>query len=297
MTTPFPVLAEMSLPSPVRRLESFGNGNELWLKDDSHIHPIYGGNKCRKLARLLRKAAQKGARQVVTFGAAGSHHVLATSLLAQASGFSVRAFVVPQPWTAHAEQVLRASVASGAELLTLKSWVEVLQVGTQLWSSGTLLIPPGGSNISGSLGYFDAALELAVQIERGELPEPDTIVVPFGTTGTAAGLLAGLEYSGLKSKVVGVSVLRAPARAGLARAIADAILRELNERGRARRNELVIDSGWGEVTALKLMKGVERRSGPRVSTSRSTRHTQQKHLQRPGLWAKVEITTVMVAGR
>ena len=79
----------------------------------------------------------------------------------------------------------------------------------------------------GSLGYFEAAWNSRAQIEHGELPEPDYIVLAFGTGGTAAGLLAGAEFAGLKSKIVGVSVLRGAGRAFYAKRLANAILRSV----------------------------------------------------------------------
>jgi len=240
---PFPLFDKMILPSPVRRLVTHGNGNELWLKDDSHIHPIYGGNKCRKLARLLPEAGRKGVARVTTFGTAGSHHVLATGLLAQACGFSVRAFVISQPWSQHAEQVLRASVASGIELVPVNSLQQALTAVSRLTDSGAW-IPPGGTNVCGSLGYFDAVCELAAQIQRGEVPEPDWIVVPFGTGGTAAGLLAGVAMTGLGSKVLGVSVVKIAGRTWVAHRIAGRILRLADSRRRVGASKLVVTTQW-----------------------------------------------------
>ena len=70
----------------------------------------------------------------------------------------------------------------------------------------TYVVPMGGSNVVGSLGYVDAAYELAAQVKAGALPEPDVIVVTVGSGGTAAGIVAGLALAGLKTQVVGVVV-------------------------------------------------------------------------------------------
>jgi 1-aminocyclopropane-1-carboxylate deaminase/D-cysteine desulfhydrase-like pyridoxal-dependent ACC family enzyme len=67
-------------------------------------------------------------------------------------------------------------------------------------------LPPGGSNIVGTLGYVDAMRELLTQIESHELPEPDVIVTAVGSGGTAAGILAGAAALGLGSRVLGVAV-------------------------------------------------------------------------------------------
>ena len=65
---------------------------------------------------------------------------------------------------------------------------------------------PGGSVPLGCVGYVEAAIELSEQVEAGELPEPSHIVVPLGSGGTAAGLLAGLKLAGLRSRLVCVLV-------------------------------------------------------------------------------------------
>src|SRR5271157_1117178 len=200
------IFAEITTPSPVRCLERVSDSATLWMKDDSRLHPIYSGNKCRKLAHLLREAECRKKTRITTFGAAGSHHVLATGLLGKSRGFAVRAFVVSQPWSAHAEQVLCASAACGIELIPAQTLLDAVKAATKLFDSESELFPPGGSNLCGSLGYVEAAIELAQQVKRGDLPEPDYIVLAFGTAGTVAGLLAGTEFAGLKSKVVGVSV-------------------------------------------------------------------------------------------
>src|SRR5204863_6183468 len=64
----------------------------------------------------------------------------------------------------------------------------------------------GGSSALGTLGYVDAALELAAQVERGELPAPTHVLVALGSGGTAAGLVLGFALAGLGSGVVAVQV-------------------------------------------------------------------------------------------
>jgi D-cysteine desulfhydrase len=67
-------------------------------------------------------------------------------------------------------------------------------------------LPAGGSSPLGTIGYVEAALELAAQVESGALPEPTHVVTAVGSGGTAAGLLLGLRLAGLRTRVVGVVV-------------------------------------------------------------------------------------------
>ncbi len=244
MKHPLSIFAEIVTPSPVRCLQQTEDGATLWLKDDSRIHAIYGGNKCRKLAHLLRDAENRNKSRLTTVGTAGSHHVLATGLLGKSRGFAVRAYIIAQPWSVHAERVLRASVASNIELIPVGTLWSALKSATQLYDSKSAFIPPGGSNLCGSMGYFEAAIELAQQVKKGEMPEPDYIVAAFGTAGTIAGLLAGAHYAGLKSTIVGVSVLKAVGRSLYARRLANSILRSVGSGSTVHSDRLIIDSRW-----------------------------------------------------
>src|SRR5271165_3657520 len=101
-------------PTPVERLDELsGQESSLWVKRDDRTNEIYGGNKVRKLEWLLADARARGARRVVTVGAVGSHHVLATTYFGTKEGFEVEAILVPQPATAHALEVLRADLGLG----------------------------------------------------------------------------------------------------------------------------------------------------------------------------------------
>jgi D-cysteine desulfhydrase len=78
------------------------------------------------------------------------------------------------------------------------------------------VLPAGGSSPVGTLGYVEAAFELAAQVQDGTLPEPSHVVMAVGSGGTAAGLALGLRLAGLRTRVVGVVVndtLRLDARA------------------------------------------------------------------------------------
>ena len=68
-------------------------------------------------------------------------------------------------------------------------------------------IPFGGTSPRGILGHVNAALELADQVEAGELPVPARVVVPLGTGGTAAGLALGFAAAGMPTQVIGARVV------------------------------------------------------------------------------------------
>lgn len=203
-----------TLPTPVTRLEriSARTGAEVWAKRDDRTAPAYGGNKVRKLEHLLGDARLRKADVLITIGALGSHHVLATSLYGAREGFRVRAVMLPQPWNEHVEADLRVDLACGTVLTPARGFAhgaaKMLAIAATERARGRkpYLIPPGGSSPVGAVAYVEAGIELAEQIDRGELPEPDAIYVALGSAGTIAGLSIGLAAAGITARVVGVRV-------------------------------------------------------------------------------------------
>ncbi len=194
-------------PTALQALATLSTANtSLWIKRDDQTNANYGGNKVRKLERLLSDAQSHGAERIVTVGAVGSHHVLATGVFARALGIRVEAIVVPQPGTHHVLENLRADLAQGIELLPASSFPHAaIRIASRL-GRGSYYIPVGGSNKLGALGYVDAARELAAQVAAGWMPEPDLLVVALGSGGTAAGLVAGLALEGMRTRVLAVTV-------------------------------------------------------------------------------------------
>jgi len=180
-------------PTPVQRLSSLSTDRcELWVKRDDLTNDVYGGNKVRKLEHILTRARERSARRIVTFGAAGSHHVLATTLHGRRANLNVAAILTPQPRNEHAVSNLRVALWLGLEAIRAPSMALAPVVLPTILRQGDFVVGPGGSTLDGTLGYVDAAFELARQIDDGALPVPDAIVVALGSAGTAAGLLAGI---------------------------------------------------------------------------------------------------------
>lgn len=212
-----PHVSLATLPTPVQHLEAFGQApglSRLYIKRDDLSGPLYGGNKVRKLEFLFGEAIEQGFEEVVTLGAVGSHHVLATSIYARELGLKPCAHHFPQPLTPHVLDNLRALSTTRPELTLLghPAALPFHQFKKHLmrWIEdrpGAYYIKGGGSSVTGTLGYVNAALELAAQIERGEVPMPDEIYVAAGTLGTMAGLIVGAKMAKIPSKIIGVRVV------------------------------------------------------------------------------------------
>ena len=204
-------------PTPLERLDALG----LWVKRDDLVSPIYGGNKVRKLERLLGAARAAGKSRILTIGAAGSHQVVATALYGKREGFAVEAVLVGQPSSEHARRNLRAALAQGLEPVVASSWTAAPVLALAHLGKHKYFVPLGGSDALGSLGFVDAAKELAAQVSAGLLPEPDAVVVAMGSGGTAAGLAVGFEAAGLRTRVVGVAISQpVPVLSAMARHVA-----------------------------------------------------------------------------
>ncbi|MFA6447853.1 MAG: pyridoxal-phosphate dependent enzyme [bacterium] len=203
-------------PTPVQEApalaEAIGVGR-MFIKRDDLTHPLYGGNKVRKLEFILADAARRGYKKVITFGGIGSNHFLATTIHAGENGMKAIGVLVPQPVTAHVRHNMLCDIHFGAEMHLADGYAAVTATALRVIAETALkdgkppyLIPTGGSAVAGVIGYVSAAFELKRQIKDGELPEPDYIFVAVGTAGTASGLIAGCRAAGLKTRIVGVKV-------------------------------------------------------------------------------------------
>ncbi len=206
------------LPTPVERIDT-GLGlaqgvGELWVKRDDVTALEYGGNKVRKLEFLLARALQNGARSIITFGALGSNHVLATSVHGRALGLDVHAVLTPQARTSYLASNVASDLAAGAVLHPAASFEAAPRVAVGVRSElrerdgvEPFIIPFGGTCPESDAAYVNAACELAEQVSAGLVPEPDLAYVPLGSAGTSVGLAVGFAAAGLATRVVAVRVV------------------------------------------------------------------------------------------
>lgn len=221
-----PYLPLASLPTPVECNDAFADAygmTSFHIKRDDRTHVCYGGNKVRKLGFLFAYAREKGYRSVMTFGAAGSNHALATALFARELGMEALLVLGPQHNSRHVRANLLADLKTKAGLFPCE-WQDTARVASHAihaaWKRiGKLpyIIPSGGSSPLGTAGYVNAAFELRRQVEEALLPEPDLIYIASGTMGTAIGLALGLRAATMKTRVMAVRVT-APPYTGIERA-------------------------------------------------------------------------------
>lgn len=212
-----PYVSLATLPTPVERLQEIGDTiglGRLYIKRDDLSGAVYGSNKVRKLEFLFGEILRTKAKEVITFGFAGSNHALATAIYARQLGLKSASLLLPQANAHYVRRNLLAGHFYNARLCSYRN-IPLLCLGiVGQFCRGTLVdgafprfIPAGGSSPLGIVAYVNAALELRDQIAEGVLPEPELIYVPLGSMGTSAGLILGLKAAGLKTRVIPVRVI------------------------------------------------------------------------------------------
>ncbi len=219
----FPRQPLAHLPTPLEPLDALraalGGGPRLWIKRDDCTGLATGGNKTRKLEYLCAEAQYLGADTLVTQGATQSNHCRQTAAAAARLGMRcvlllerrVDSASLPDAAAYEGNGNVLLDGLLGAEIRWYPSGgemnAELEVVGHQLREAGRrpYLIPGGGSNPRGALGYVHCALELQSQALATGL-RIDHVVHATGSTGTQAGLVVGFQGSNSGIPVLGVSV-------------------------------------------------------------------------------------------
>ena len=218
-------------PTPLHKVHAkTPNGAKVhfFVKREDLASPLYGGNKVRTLQHQLAACeAYKELEPSTDFkfcvvGSHGSNQVLATKLHGQNSFHlsqqSIQAlYLVPdEPDLDNTLNVLSTLSIGGTTSVFIDRFRALLAIVSALFAGKRAkLFSPGGNNICGVLGQIGALLELAEQIEKGEMPDPTAIYLPYGSGCTTTGLTIGvalarhLGMDAFKSpdfKIVGVIV-------------------------------------------------------------------------------------------
>ncbi len=202
------------LPTPIERLPllSERHGVELFVKRDDLTGFLTSGNKVRKLEFLVAEALAQGCDTLVTCGALQSNHARATAVVARRLGLeSVLVLRGDAPETYPGNLLINKMVGAELRIITPEEWPErdaIMEgVAEELRAEGrsAYLIPVGGSNALGALGYARWVSEVQAQCHEQELAF-DSVVHAVGSGGTSAGLLMGRTLYDFSPSLVGVPV-------------------------------------------------------------------------------------------
>lgn len=214
----YPRLHFAHLPTPLEPMERLSEklgGPRLWIKRDDCTGLSSGGNKTRKLEFLMADALHQQADTVITQGATQSNHARQTAAIAAKLG--LQCHILLEDRTGYADEAyshngnVLLDQLHGAQLSTFPGGTDMAAAMEDLAhklkqdGSNPYIIPGGGSNPVGALGYVNAALELLVQANDRALVI-DHLVHATGSAGTQAGLVAGLVASRSSIPVLGIGV-------------------------------------------------------------------------------------------
>jgi D-cysteine desulfhydrase family pyridoxal phosphate-dependent enzyme len=188
------------------RLSQALGGPRLFVKRDDQTGLAFGGNKTRKLEFLVGEAKEQGARTLISAGSMQSNHCRQTAAAAARFGLDCILVLIgelPTRPTANLflDELLGAQVVPVTNRVTLDRVLQETFDEASASGEKPYLVPYGGSNTTGALGYAFAVEEFLAQSV-----EADWIVFGTSSGGTHAGLVLGQRLFGYKGKVLGISI-------------------------------------------------------------------------------------------
>ena len=197
------------LPTPIEslvRLSKFLGEPRLLVKRDDQTGLAFGGNKTRKLEFLIAEARERGAKTLISGGALQSNHCRQTAAAAARFGFKC-ILVLTGDKAQKASGNLLLDQLFGAEIVYVADRKDRDRILQETFDRATkersnpYLVPYGGSNATGALGYAFAMKEFMDQNANA-----DWIVFATSSGGTHAGLLLGQRMFGFQGRILGISV-------------------------------------------------------------------------------------------
>jgi len=256
LPTPLEPLARLS-----EALSGSRDGPKILVKRDDCTGLGLGGNKTRKLEFLMADALAQGADTVITTGGVQSNHVRQTAAAAARLGLACELVLTRVvPWggpdyeltgNIQLDRLFGAKVhlhdAGTDRAATMTTLAETLRADGKV----PYLIPTGGSNAIGALGYAAAAVELSTQAAQQDA-RIAAVVHASSSGGTQAGLTAGFAALDPAVRVIGIDVDAHPAEVGgEVRRLAGEVWDRLGLPGEFPDDKVVLQGGYaGEAYGL-----------------------------------------------
>jgi D-cysteine desulfhydrase len=216
-TDQLPRVSLAQLPTPIEFLPGLSDalgGPEIYVKRDDQTGLATGGNKTRKLEFLMAQALEAHADCVITAGSTQSNHARQTAAAARKLGVEPH-LVLYAPGGA-APAAYTGNVLIDAIVGAQFHWTDehapyadtLARVESDLKAQGRrpYLVPYGGSNAVGIMGYVEAMRELSGQCADQGL-HFDAQIFATSSGGTQAGMLLGAHLAGLDpAGLLGISI-------------------------------------------------------------------------------------------
>ncbi|MGE8205399.1 1-aminocyclopropane-1-carboxylate deaminase/D-cysteine desulfhydrase [Heyndrickxia sp. NPDC080065] len=204
-----------NLPTKIEKAHFFSKhlNKSVYIKRDDQTGMATSGNKVRKLEYLLKHAQNKGCDYLITSGGIQSNHARATAAIA--AKYQMKSLLILKESEIYKNEgnlFFNKLVGAEIKLVSEEEYQNLTPIIEELTKELTesghkpYVIPMGGSNGIGALGYLDAYNEILRQEEQLGM-KFDTIVVANGSGGTYAGLLYGNKECNKDKNIIGISVL------------------------------------------------------------------------------------------
>lgn len=199
-------------PTPLHRLKNLTEKHsdyQIFIKRDDQTGLASGGNKTRKLEYLIWEALQNGCDTVITAGAQQSNHCRQTAAacaIAKLKCHLLLGGTAPQKYNGNLllSHLLGAQIHFTGENRKGEN-INALKQQLELKGKKPFVIPYGGSNLTGALGFVNAMKELKAQIIEQNL-KIDYLFFASSSGGTQAGLTLGNDLYNLKMKLVPIGI-------------------------------------------------------------------------------------------
>lgn len=185
----------LTYPTPIVKFPDTMPGTQIYIKRDDLNGLLVSGNKARKMVYLVADARRRGCNVLVTCGGIQSNHCRTVAAFAQQFGFECHLFLRGRPCKIFTGNFLIDHLlGTKVGYVTEKQYSQIDSVmekhAEKLKKSGLrcYIIPEGGSNAIGCLGYRDCMLEMKECIQRNQI---EAVYCAVGSGGTYAGLLLG----------------------------------------------------------------------------------------------------------
>ena len=204
--------------TPIEKLSKLTEhlgGPNIYIKRDDLLGLAGGGNKTRKLEFLMADAVKSGADTIVTCGAVQSNHCRLTLAAAVREGLKCHLVLEQRVPGSYDE------AAGGNNFLYKLLGIEAVhvveggsdvvgkmdEVAEKLRAEGRkpYIVPGGGSNEIGALGYVSCAQEVLAQTHESGL-RIDHVVLTSGSAGTHSGFLTGFIGSNAGIPITGIGI-------------------------------------------------------------------------------------------
>ncbi|BES66161.1 D-cysteine desulfhydrase [Gottschalkiaceae bacterium SANA] len=201
-------------PTPLEKMKNLSKNlgmGELFIKRDDTTGPAIGGNKTRKLEYLLQEAIESGCTAVLTYGGTQTNHGRTTVGAAIKLGLKpILILKGEDPGYLSGNLTLDALMGADLYFVSEENDQEMAanEVIKEYERAGdkVYVVPMGGSNYLGAVGYIMSVKEIMKQMEDQVLTI-DHVVCTVGSMGTYAGMLIGAKYFDAPFDVIGIPVM------------------------------------------------------------------------------------------